>query len=395
MTAPFGVCMLNIDFYPLLGGAQMHTLRLCRYLVGQGVRVQVITRAHPGLAENEQIDGVPVYRTPLLHDSRAGASLSFSSYALRWLAAHRGEIQVVHSHEMLSPLTIGLTARRLLGMALVVNPHRGGYLGDVYKLRTRRRFSGRLRLAMARRDGDAFISVSKEISAELESVGVARQKIHFIPYALDTAVYRPLDSAGRERLRLELDLEPGIWACFAGRLVPEKGLDGLLRAWAEGLADMPKVRLLIVGDGEERPGLEALAARLGLENRVRFSGAVPESLPYLQASDLYVQPSFTEGLPIAVLEAMACGLPAVASAVGGVTDLLRDGQNGLLVTPGDLAGLGGRLRNLADDADLRARLGAQARQDVDAYCAIEQVGRAHLELYRQLAGKRLSQEGAG
>ncbi|MGB5934215.1 MAG: glycosyltransferase family 4 protein, partial [Anaerolineae bacterium] len=328
-----GVRMINIDFYPVLGGAQMHTLRLCRFLRAHGVDVEVITRHHPGLPYYEDVDGIPVYRTPIWHRSKITASLSFTFHALRRLAAGRGRYQIIHSHEMLSPMTLGLIGRELLGAQLVINPHRGGYLGDMYKLKQRRPLTGGMRLSWARRRGDAFIAVSQEIASELQAGGIPEEKIKRIPYALETDHFRPLNGKERTALRRQLGLTEDLWTCFTGRLVEEKGIDLLLHAWAEVVQREPAARLLIVGDGDKRSCLEELADRLDLNRHVHFTGGVTDTVHYLQACDMYVQPSFTEGLPIAVLEAMACGLPVLATAVGGVTDLMRDGQNGLVSPP--------------------------------------------------------------
>jgi glycosyltransferase involved in cell wall biosynthesis len=149
-----------------------------------------------------------------------------------------------------------------------------------------------------------------------------------------------------------------------------------------------EAHLMIVGDGDQRTRLEELTEAYGLYRRVRFIGAVSDTVRYLQACDVYVQPSFTEGLPISVLEAMACGLPVLATAVGGVTDLVEDGKNGMLIPPHDQESLTEGLRVLLSDPRLRTSLGRQARQDVTAYCAIEKVGQAHLELYRRLVDGR-------
>jgi glycosyltransferase involved in cell wall biosynthesis len=379
-----GVRMINIDFYPLLGGAQMHTLRLCRYLRANGINVEVITRHHPGLAEFEHVEGIPVYRTPILHRSRAGTSLSFTLFALKRLAATREQYQIVHSHEMLSPMTIGLFSRALLEKRLVINPHRGGYLGDMYKLQNRRQGTGKLRLSWAQKSGDAFVSVSQEITSELRGGGIPAEKIHFIPYVIDTSHFKPPSEDCRADLRNQFRLTNSITACYTGRLVAEKGLDLLLQAWAGVIQVEPSARLLIAGDGDQRGPLINQVDRLGLNNHVRFTGTVADTTPYLQASDLYVQPSFTEGLPISMLEAMACGLPILATSVGGVPDLIRTGQNGIVIPPRDPASLEKNLIQLICNKQMRVRLGARARQDVVDYCAIEKIGRDHINLYEQL-----------
>jgi glycosyltransferase involved in cell wall biosynthesis len=379
-----GVRMVNIDFLPLLGGAQMHTLRLGRYLSQHGVDVQVITRHYPGLPLKETIDGVSVYRTPIWHSSKVIASLSFTYYALRLLQSTHHDYQIIHCHEMLSPMTIGLTASVLGGSRLVINPHRGGYLGDVYKLVNQRPITGKMRLRWAQRRGDAFVAVSREIASELEAAGIPKDKIWHIPYILDTDHFHPVTDVNRTAVRSQLGMQDGLWACYAGRLVAEKGLNVLLKAWESVFRQSVDAHLLIVGDGDQRSHLEELAEIRGIKHRVLFTGAVADTVRYLQASDVYVQPSFTEGLPISVLEAMACGLPVIATGVGGVTDMLSNGANGIVIPPHDPDSLSDCLIELLSDNDLQARLGNQARQDVTACCAIDKVGQEHLELYHHL-----------
>ncbi len=381
-----GVRMIHIDFHPLLGGAQAHSLRLSRYLQSQGVDVEVITRHYPGLPYDEEIEGVPVHRMPIYNRSKIGASLSFTANALIRLSRERNRYQVIHSHEMLSPMTVGLFGQALTGAKLVVNPHSGGYLGDVYKLQRKRKITGGMRLAWARRGGDAFISISKQIHNELRSVGIPEERIFHIPCAIETGHYHPVAEAQRLALRSKLGLPGGLLACYTGRLAEEKGLDVLLQAWAQVSTQFDDAHLLIVGDGSLRSQLEALAQQLKLNGSVRFTGTVADTAPYLQASDLYVQPSFREGLPLAMLEAMSCELAVLATNVGGISDLMVDHHNGLLAPSHDADQLAEGLREVASRPDLRRTLGEQARRDVSGYCDLQKIGEAHLELYHRLVG---------
>ena len=229
------------------------------------------------------------------------------------------------------------------------------------------------------------LSHQPEIAAELETAGIAKDKIWLIPCTLDTQPLPPgLEDFGAPRhCESQLGMQDGFWACYAGRLVAEKGLNVLLKAWEMVVRSRPDAHLLIVGDGDQRTHLEELCEIRGIQHRVRFTGVVPDTLQYLQASDVYVQPSFTEGMPISVLEAMACGLPVIATAVGGVTDLLWDmAQNGIVIPPHDPDCLSDALLELLSNHELRARLGNQARQDVVATARSKRSARQHLELYR-------------
>jgi glycosyltransferase involved in cell wall biosynthesis len=145
-----------------------------------------------------------------------------------------------------------------------------------------------------------------------------------------------------------------------GRLIPHKGIDQII----ETLPMLPGVELLVIGDGPERAALEARARALGCDARVIFGGGLPpaEVVAQLRKADAFVLNSRYEGLPHVVLEAFAAGLPVVATAVGGTPELVREGESGLLVSPGDVVRLRAAIQTVLEDRALRDRLreGSQA-----------------------------------
>ena len=151
----------------------------------------------------------------------------------------------------------------------------------------------------------------------------------------------------------------------AARLVPAKGLIHLIRAAAELVRHQPELRFEIAGDGPERDALKCEIDRLGLEGRVELLGWRDDIAAQFQRWSVYVQPSLAEGLGLALLEAMAAGLPVVASAVGGMTELVTHESDGLLVPPADPSALAAALARLVDDLGLRARLGLVARASIE------------------------------
>lgn len=161
---------------------------------------------------------------------------------------------------------------------------------------------------------------------------------------------------------------PGPRVLFVGRLAAVKGAPLLLRAFAAQAGHHPGARLAIVGDGPDRAALEAEARALGLADRVDFLGYQPQGAvaQELSRSDMLVLPSFAEGVPVVLMEAMAATLPVIASRVAGVPELVEDGVSGFVTPPGDLATLTDRLGRLLADADLRARMGAAGRAKVVA-----------------------------
>ena len=168
----------------------------------------------------------------------------------------------------------------------------------------------------------------------------------------------------RDELRSELGFG-GKTLVFAGRLGPQKALGVALQA----LVDVPDVTLAVAGDGPERSALERRVGELGLDGRVSFLGSVPRAqvLRLFRAADASVLPSAWENFPHTVVEALAVGCPVIATAVGGVPEVVRDGENGLLVPPGDPAALAAAIERFFSDGELRARLADAAPPSVEGY----------------------------
>lgn len=154
---------------------------------------------------------------------------------------------------------------------------------------------------------------------------------------------------------------------YVGRLAAEKGLPILLQGLGQIQAQHPDLQLDIIGDGADRPALETLTHRLGLDRQVNFLGyqSQGEVRQALQTTDVFVLPSFAEGVPVSLMEAMAAGVPVVSTQIAGVGELVEDGVNGFLVPPGDGASLGDRIAQLLGDAELRSRFGQAGRAKVE------------------------------
>jgi len=212
------------------------------------------------------------------------------------------------------------------------------------------------------------VAISPAVERRLLEGGVPRDRVRLIWSSVDRAALRP--SAPRAELRTRLGAGEGE-ACLlvAAHLVARKGIDVLLEAFA-ALPGEPPTSLWIAGEGPERVALESQALRLGCARRVHFLGQRDDVADLLEACDAFVLPSRAEGLGVAALEAMACGRPVVASAVGGLAEAVGHEQCGLLVPPDDAAALSAALGRLLGDAPLARRLGeagaARAAERFDA-----------------------------
>lgn len=180
-------------------------------------------------------------------------------------------------------------------------------------------------------------------------------KLRIVHCGIDPAAYgrRPREGFGQRIL-------------FVGRLTAVKGVPLLLEAVARVRAAHPGVQLTVVGAGDDRAGLEAQAAALGLGDAVRFAGLMPQDqvAARLEESDILVLPSFAEGVPVVLMEAMASRIPVIATRVGGVQELVADGESGFVVPPGCVDSLAGRLDALLGDPDLCRRMGEAGRRAV-------------------------------
>jgi glycosyltransferase involved in cell wall biosynthesis len=187
----------------------------------------------------------------------------------------------------------------------------------------------------------------------------------------------------------EYGLDGDLTVVFVGRLHPNKGLDVLLPAFKKIIGNRPDLcwRLWLFGDGPLRAELELLAKQLGISAEVKFWGWVENPAEaYRDQADIFVLPSRTEGVSNALLEAMAYGIPCVATSIGGNTDLIRHNENGLLINPDSEADLVEALLRLVDDATLRQNVGILARQTVQNEYSMDSVAERYIKLYHTLYG---------
>lgn len=290
----------------------------------------------------------------------------------RLLAAER--IQVVHTHNPMA-LTYGAPAGKLVGAVVVHTKH-----GENLELHGRRVLVRRVLSAFA----DAFVAVSPQTAeAARASRDVREEKLRVIPNGIDLSRFGDPDGMARRDVRAELGIPGDAWVVGSvGRLAPEKDHALLVRAMAPLLG--PGHRLLVVGEGPERAAIERAVDQAGAGRWVHLPGARADVPRLLGAFDTFALPSNSEGLPLVLLEAMAAGLPIVATRVGGIPDVVEEGTTGLLVPPSDPEALRERLARLRADPALAAGLGQRARQAALQRYSLRSMSDAYLALYRAL-----------
>jgi glycosyltransferase involved in cell wall biosynthesis len=326
-------------------------------------------------------EGVTVCRTPAFGRGH-WQSLVWTLTATAWLRRYGRGFNVLQCYQLLSPAHVGILGRSG-DQAVVVRPACSGPYGDVAEAR-RLPLIGLRRRLLCR--ADVFVTLTEAIRAELAGFGLGVIPCRHIPNGVDLGAFIPAGDDERRALRARLALpEDRVLCAFVGRLTPQKDPGILLDAWS--LGRLSQARLVLVGDGPLRRDLEARVAGGPLAGQVVFAGATADVSPYLRAADLLALPSRAEGMSNALLEAMACGLPVVATDVPGNREILEgERAAGMLVPAGDPVPLSEVLHALVMSSTLRREIGGAARQRTLERFGIDRVGAQYLSLYDELGG---------
>jgi len=382
---PNHVVMLVARFPPDLGGLEKQAMLLARALVHNNVRVSVVTRNYGGYPRQEVIDGINVYRTPLIGTSPVLASLSYSVFSLIWLLRNRKSYKLIHCYQTYSPTIIGVIAKMILQKKVITKVTASREMGEVDEIE-------RLPLTGIRkwllRKVDKFVVVNQQIIYEMKRLGVHLDHIVHIPNGVIIPKEKAFVRAEKEDKRRNLGLDFKKIIVFAGRLSSEKGLDTLIDAWAEIREKIPEAHLILLGEGgtvrNVEPDLRNLVSKLKLNDRVHFWGKVDNVTDFLVAADVFVLPSISEGMSNALLEAMAIGTAIVTTLIDAHIGLIRDGVNGILIEPRNKTQLAQAIIRLLSDSQLRDNLGKSARNDAEHFYSISSVVSQYLKIYSEL-----------
>jgi glycosyltransferase involved in cell wall biosynthesis len=393
------VLLLTETFRPEIGGGERQAALLGRGLIGRGHEVVLLTRrSRPGLAHEELDEGIRVVRVgPTGPGRRRKWGLVVSALPALWRLRRGYDVVLVSGFRILA--VPALIAGRRLGKPVVLKADSNGEMsGEFFRAGLASAGlapdSAPVRLAIRQRNrllrrAAAFVSISDQIRDEIVGQGVPPERVHRIPNGVDTRAFRPATAEERSTLRARLGLPAGPVVVYTGRLVSYKGLPGLLEAWRDLARDLTGATLVLVGEGggdmhDCEAALREFVRQQGLGARVRFTGAVANVEDWLRAADLFVFPTENEAFGLSLVEAMACGLPAITTAVGGIKDFVQEDRNAWVVAAGDPAGLAAAIRSLLDSPLHAARLGRAARETVLERFGEAAVAAAYERLLREV-----------
>ena len=380
------VKVLHIHTLPIVSGSGLNTLLSMRGQRDAGFTVELACAPGGRLAELVEQSGMRVqpvqsFRQPI----RPWQDL-LTLWAL-WRLCRRERYTIVHTHNSKAGF-IGRLAARLAGTPIIIHTVHGFAFHGQEPWWRRRLF-----IALERFAGrwcDQFIMISQPLIEWAVHERIApRNKMVKIYSGIELEHFQqPVEVS---QLRRELGWPTDtILIGEVAKLWPGKGHDVLLRAFARVHRTVPQARLVFIGEGEERPALEHLTRSLDLMPYVRFLGFREDIPQWTHALDIAVLPSLFEGMGRAVLEAMACGKPVIASRVGGLVELVKDGVTGLLIPPSDVEALTKALARLLQDASLRATMGHVGQRHVTHQFDARVMSQSILQVYQDwLLQKRL------
>ncbi len=371
---------------PDYSGAGAQAVQLAKALRRRGVTVSILASRHRAdQPAHGSVEGVPVRRLPVVRVGRL-RPLSFSLAAAWHVLRYSGRYDIIHLHGAYWRLLPVLISARLLKRKSVVKMTQFGT--DDPQTIGRRSGGGILLRTLGL--ADAVISTSRQLTESYCQSTLPADRLVVIPNGVDVERYCPAtpDIRNRLRIRLDLPLDAPI-VIFVGQVGHRKGADLLLRAWAEVTQRLESVRLVLVGPiGEDLPlPQDAVPVEhwLSQARQVIILGQRGDVQDCLRASDVFALPSRMEGLPNALIEAMATGLACVASDIGGNVDLITNEVDGLLVAAGSVEQLVGALMRLLQSDGQRQQYGENARKTVQDRFALSDTADRYLELYRRLA----------
>jgi len=396
------VVWITRRFWPLIGGAERMIGYLATAWVETGGRSTVLTaRWDPTWPAEIRFEQVPIIRLPQ-PKVRFWGTLRYMLALGRWLRKNRDQYDCVCVSMLKHD---AYAAVRAVGgkRPVLLRAEGAGRTGDCYwqlEARLGRHIKYRLM------EADAFIAPSQAIARELQAAGYPRSRIHYIPNGVP--IPPPVDSARKQSARLALAsltpslaslLQPGpdgrtpLLAVYTGRLDPAKGLAELVAGWPLVRLRHPEAHLCLAGDGPMHQHLARQIAEQNLGEYVHLLGPFDTVDDLLASADLFVLPSYEEGMSLALLEAMAAGLPIVATDIPGNRELVRDAQEALLVPVRNAEALTAAISRIFSHPTLAGQLAQAAHRRVQTHFSLQRCLREHQTLWESLLARREQQRG--
>jgi glycosyltransferase involved in cell wall biosynthesis len=388
------LCVVSPLYNPYLGGVGRQAVAITEYLYKSGVKVFAICRDIKGIPEFRAHPEVHIIKVRSVFPSKINlqektavnflVSLSFSLSLMVALFRNRKQYGIVHFHGASLPLIVNILPLKLMSKKVVAKVAGAKMDIEAGSFKGKYLFIGDFIIRLLK-IVDAFIAISSEIKTDLIKDGFDKEKIFEISNVIVPEAFFPLtDKKKRNALKHSFFGNDTDILTFSGRLVETKRLDVFFTAFREILKKKKNLHLFILGDGELKEKLISMTYEYRIQDNVSFLGFVTNILDYLHITDIFVFPSEREGLPNSLLEAMACKLPVIAASTGGIVDVVKHRENGLLVTPGNAEELKEAILELLENRDLSEMIAEKAYQTISERYYIDGIADKYVLLYKKL-----------
>ena len=383
------ILVINYEYPPLGGGGGIFTRDLVENFAKKH-NVDLVTSHFSGLKKTESINNVTIYRVPVLgRRSLYSATMSsllsfpFASIAKCIQLFRSKKYDIINTHFAVPTGPTGMILSGLSRIPNVLSIHGSDIYNPVRKTSPHRHAVLRWAVRSVLKNAAKVVAQSTDIRYCAEAFYAPGRDITIIPLGLPDRTFNP---ASRETLLMQ---NGKFYIISIGRMTEVKGYDFLIRAIGLLRERGADTNLVLIGDGPERVRLENLSAKLGLSDRIKFTGWLSheKKFQYLSACDIYVMSSLHEGFGVVLLEAMSCGLPIIATNKGGQTDIIKEGRNGILIQPYDAEMLADAISRLAESPDKRRAMSATNKEDVKNY-GISAVAKRYLDLFDRVLSER-------
>ena len=367
VTASARTHVLQIVGNAIVGGMENYVVRLVERLPRERYGISVLAPFESPFTDRLREFGADVFITQVT-DEPSWQSIQLASALIQSRA-----VDVIQSH-LPNAHVLAALAGRLTGRPVLATVHG--------------RAMTTLDIEVQRLAGTHLAVVCRQSFFQALGVGIDPRLVHFVPNGVDVERFRPQQSrSGALRRRFAIDADAPLVG-FIGRLSAEKGPDLFLRAALSIRSQCPDAHFVLVGEGAMLKQLQLFASRFGIADAVHFAGSQDEMPAVFNELDIVVSSSLSEAMPLAVMEAMASGLPVVACKVGGIPDLVAHGITGWLADDGDYEALATRVVDLIEHEELRIATGAAARERAVGRMGLDQSVEVTMRLFAQLSAQR-------
>lgn len=390
----------------LYGGVENHVYALCKHALAHGANITLVSLVNCNVREDFKELGI---RTVVLSDSMSWSLRPFRSLVQLVRLLRSIQPDIVHLHGI-RPILIGSLACTIGRVRGVVSTLHGSYSlmatnsqGNISKpLQMLAKLFHWIGFTLS----DRLVVDCENLKNEVRKVyyginrdieQILRRKVRVVYNGIDLSEFNDIDQWPDIRKQIGIPLDTVVVGTVTRLDEPKKGVGIFLKAVSYLLADRLDIHFVVAGGGHARKPLEAMSRNLGIANRVHFLGHVEDIRPIYRTLDVFVLPSLSEGFPTVNLEAMAAGLPVVTTDVGGTTEAIRNGVNGLVVPPEDDCALARAIRQLCEDASKRKAMGKIGKNMVRDSFSSDAMGARMLAVYAEVLktrhGRNLSKSG--